>query len=275
MVASRRPFSAAFTLVELLVVVAIVAVLIAMLMPALRGAREAAQRTQCASNMRQVGIAVINYASANDGYYPMNRGGQGYQSLWYTNPGSTIGTLLDGGYIGNRRDTTNWRLDTFRRFPGLFCPSQNNPDYSNNPSENGSGYMSYQMRSIGTALRPFNAQYPEPTSAPFNFGTLDGGATQLDSGVKNPYFAVRLTSLGAPNNSMRLWMMVDFWEQNQANPYRKPWDTHSGRGINVLYVDNSVRFISGKVSGNKTYRGFSLGTEVQLPDAPLVINRQY
>jgi prepilin-type N-terminal cleavage/methylation domain-containing protein/prepilin-type processing-associated H-X9-DG protein len=275
MVTARRPSSAAFTLVELLVVIAIVAVLIAMLMPAIRGAREAAQRTQCASNMRQVGMAVLSYAVANDGFYPMNRGGQGFQSLWYTNPGSTIGTLVDNGFLGNRRDAANWRLDTFRRFPGLFCPSQNNPDYSNNPAENGSGYMSYQMRSIGTALKPFNAQFPEPTSSPFNFGTLDRGAVQLDTGVKNPYFTVRLTALSAPIDSMRLWLMVDFWEQNQANPYRKPWDTHSGRGINVLYADNSVRFVSGQVGGSRTYRGFSLGTEPQIQGAPLVINRQY
>ena len=66
----RRSFRRAFTLIELLVVIAIIAILAAMLLPALSKAKARAQRLQCLSQMKQLGVALHLFVSDHEDKYP-------------------------------------------------------------------------------------------------------------------------------------------------------------------------------------------------------------
>ena len=88
-----RTRSTGFTLVELLVVIAIIGVLVALLLPAVQAAREAARRTQCTSQLKQLSLAALNHESAQR-YLPA--GGWGYK--WTGDPDRGFGPTQPGGW---------------------------------------------------------------------------------------------------------------------------------------------------------------------------------
>ena len=132
-----------FTLIELLVVIAIIAVLIALLLPAVQQAREAARRTQCKNNLKQLGLAMFNY---HDTYnmFPMSallNGGPGGQRqscfvgmLPYIDQAPLFNLSQAGGTAASVNGTTNYVGNSFvpwdsnnrlnvTKIPAFLCPS--------------------------------------------------------------------------------------------------------------------------------------------------------
>jgi len=113
-----------FTLVELLVVIAIIGVLVALLLPAIQAAREAARRSQCTNNLKQIGLAVQNYEGANRELPPLRV--VDHQPTWLFLILANMEQQQVKGLWDYKRGCFYDQLETTRTVPveAYFCPSQ-------------------------------------------------------------------------------------------------------------------------------------------------------
>jgi prepilin-type N-terminal cleavage/methylation domain-containing protein/prepilin-type processing-associated H-X9-DG protein len=207
--------SRGFTLVELLVVIGIIAVLIAILLPTMAKAREAANRTACLSNLRQVHQAFHLYSLSSHDQVPVGyrTASKQFNSMIYSTTAGgkwvLFGLLYDGRFLRERRV--------------LYCPSENNPKFAFDTPDN-----------------PFPATGAAPAK---NIQSGYGARPQreIPDDLANPPLALQPFALPKLNRFRSRAILADL------TAARTRVITRHRTGINVLYGDGAARWVDLKL----------------------------
>jgi prepilin-type N-terminal cleavage/methylation domain-containing protein/prepilin-type processing-associated H-X9-DG protein len=189
----RRRKAHLFTLIELLVVIAIIAILAAMLLPALGAARQMARRSQCASNLRQIGTAQTLYADSYDGWYM--KGWDGTMT-WYTKlfQSGILTWEINGTRIDRPKGNTVMACPTSWIFPYAWTYAINGEFFTNNyPPWWSNSYPPLCGRQSAVASPDALMLFSDTTTVTNTSGTYHIYRTAQDNATASDLFGMNLS----------------------------------------------------------------------------------
>jgi prepilin-type N-terminal cleavage/methylation domain-containing protein len=198
-----------FTLVELLVVIAIIGTLVGLLLPAVQSAREAARRSSCSNNLKQIGLALQNHHDARQ-FYPAAQ-----WRVWDAVAPQYRGTMKTFllPYIGETNLWTNFQNSSSSVYP-------NNITWCNVPRPGGAS-VSINCNQVPSYFCPSDP-----------YGPLSQTASSTWGGVKYPYYVSNYVASAGPS-----------WVGNPSggctfptDPYSGPWNGGSKAKIRGTYT---------------------------------------